>query len=300
MTVRQFSDNYPTVDEVLDSHIDEISPLRRPVMLVALQGWFDATKAATGALDWLMQTRNCVTVATIDPDPFFDFTQERPEVWVDEDNERHIRWPVNEVVAVREANDGRDLVVISGIEPHLHWPTFVACIVRCARELQCSAVVTVGSMLDALPHSRTPIVTGSTTNNALASKLGLSRPQYQGPTGIVGVLLERLEHERIPAVSLRVGVPHYLASSEHPKSSAALLRHIERVLNVPTQHAGLYEEIQRWSELHDAAVEEDEQTTEYVRMLELEYDRHNETAVPSADDLGDAFERFLREQGDDT
>ncbi len=300
MTVRQFSDNYPTVDEVLDSHIDEISPLRRPVMLVALQGWFDATKAATGAIDWLMQTRNCVTVATIDSDPFFDFTQERPEVWVDEDNERHIRWPVNEVVAVREANDGRDLVVISGIEPHLHWPTFVACIVRCARELQCSAVVTVGSMLDALPHSRTPIVTGSTTNNALASKLGLSRPQYQGPTGIVGVLLERLEHERIPAVSLRVGVPHYLASSEHPKSSAALLRHIERVLNVPTQHAGLYEEIQRWSELHDAAVEEDEQTTEYVRMLELEYDRHNETAVPSADDLGDAFERFLREQGDDT
>ncbi len=300
MTVRPFSDNYPTVDEVFDSHFDEIPPLRRPVMLVALQGWFDATKAATGALDWLMQTRNCVTVATIDPDPFFDFTQERPEVWVDEDNERHIRWPVNEVVAVREANDGRDLVVISGIEPHLHWPTFVACIVRCARELQCSAVVTVGSMLDALPHSRTPIVTGSTTNNALASKLGLSRPQYQGPTGIVGVLLERLEHERIPAVSLRVGVPHYLASSEHPKSSAALLRHIERVLNVPTQHAGLYEEIQRWSELHDAAVEEDEQTTEYVRMLELEYDRHNETAVPSADDLGDAFERFLREQGDDT
>ncbi len=299
MTVRPFSDNYPTVDEVLDSHIDEIPPLRRPVMLVALQGWFDATKAATGALDWLMQTRNCVTVATIDSDPFFDFTQERPEVWVDEDNERHIRWPMNEVVAVREANDGRDLVVISGIEPHLHWPTFVACIVRCARELQCSAVVTVGSMLDALPHSRTPIVTGSTTNNALASKLGLSRPQYQGPTGIVGVLLERLEHERIPAVSLRVGVPHYLASSEHPKSSAALLRHIERVLNVPTQHAGLYEEIQRWSELHDAAVEEDEQTTEYVRMLELEYDRHNETVMPSADDLGDAFERFLRDQGDE-
>ncbi len=299
MTVRPFSDNYPTVDEVFDSHFDEIPPLRRPVMLVALQGWFDATKAATGALDWLMQTRNCVTVATIDPDPFFDFTQERPEVWVDEDNERHIRWPMNEVVAVREANDGRDLVVISGIEPHLHWPTFVACIVRCARELQCSAVVTVGSMLDALPHSRTPIVTGSTTNNALASKLGLSRPQYQGPTGIVGVLLERLEHERIPAVSLRVGVPHYLASSEHPKSSAALLRHIERVLNVPTQHAGLYEEIQRWSELHDAAVEEDEQTTEYVRMLELEYDRHNETVMPSADDLGDAFERFLRDQGDE-
>jgi hypothetical protein len=34
-------------------------------------------------------------------------------------------------------------------------------------------------------------------------------------------------------------------------------------------------------------------------MLEAEYDRRNETVMPSADDLGDAFERFLREQGDE-
>jgi len=180
----------------------------------------------------------------------------------------------------------------------MYWPTFASCIVQCARELRCGAVVTVGAMLDAVPHTRTPVVTGSTTNSKLASKLGLSRPQYEGPTGVVGVLLERLEQERIPAVSLRVGVPHYLSSSEHPKSSAALLRHLERVLNVPTQHARLYEEIQRWTELHDAAVEEDEQTQEYVQMLEQEYDRQNDTAIPTADDLSEAFERFLREQDD--
>jgi hypothetical protein len=100
-------------------------------------------------------------------------------------------------------------------------------------------------------------------------------------------------------VSLRVGVPHYLASSEHPKSSAALLRHLERVLGVPTQHAELYEDIQRWAELHDAAVEEDEQTAQYVQMLEREYDRRNDTVLPSADDLGSAFEQFLREQDQD-
>lgn len=297
--MQQFSDSYPTVGEVLDSHIEEIPRLHRPVMLVALQGWFDAAKAATGALDWLMDGRNCVTVANIESDPFFDFTQARPEVWMDEDEERHIRWPQNEVIVVHGESDDRDLVVISGVEPHLHWPTFVACIVKCAKDLHCAAVVTVGAMLDAVPHTRTPIVTGSTTSNALASKLGLSRPQYEGPTGVIGVLQERLEHEKIPAVSLRVGVPHYLASSEHPKSSAALLRHLERVLGVPTQHAGLYEDIQRWAELHDAAVEEDEQTAQYVNMLEREYDRRNDTVLPSADDLGNAFEQFLREQDED-
>lgn len=291
--------DYPTVAHVLDSSIDGLPRLHRPVMLVALEGWFDASKAATNALDWLTDSRRCVTVASIDPDPFFDFTQARPEVWIDEDDERHIRWPENDIVAVQGANDGRDLVVLSGVEPHLHWPTFVSCIVRCARDLRCGAVVTVGAMLDAVPHTRTPTVTGSTTSTALAGRLGLSRPHYEGPTGVVGVLLERLEQEGIPAVSLRVGVPHYLASCEHPKSSAALLRHLELVLNVPTQHAGLYEDIQRWSESHDATIEDDEQTLEYVAMLEDEYDRRNDAAIPTADDLGDAFERFLREQGDE-
>ncbi|MGA0132477.1 MAG: PAC2 family protein, partial [Ilumatobacteraceae bacterium] len=97
--MQHYSDSYPTVEEVLDSHIDEIPQLHRPVMLVALQGWFDATRAATGALDWLMDARNCVTVASIESDPFFDFTQARPEIWIDEDDERHVRWPENEVVA---------------------------------------------------------------------------------------------------------------------------------------------------------------------------------------------------------
>ncbi|MGA1442678.1 MAG: PAC2 family protein, partial [Ilumatobacteraceae bacterium] len=170
--MQHYSDSYPTVEEVLDSHIDEIPQLHRPVMLVALQGWFDATRAATGALDWLMDARNCVTVASIESDPFFDFTQARPEIWIDEDDERHVRWPENEVVAVHNDTDGRDLVIISGVEPHLHWPTFVACIVKCAKDLRCAAVVTVGAMLDAVPHTRTPVVTGSTTSNALASKLG--------------------------------------------------------------------------------------------------------------------------------
>lgn len=293
-----YSDDYPTVDEVLESHTDEVAPLRRPVMLVALEGWFDAATAATSALERLMQSRECVTVASIDPDPFFDFTQQRPEAYIDEDGERQIRWPYNDIVVARGDDGARDLVVLSGVEPHLFWQTYVGCVIRTARELQCGALVTVGANFDTVPHTRSPIVTGSTTNSALAGKLRLSRPQYQGPTGVAGVLQQRLDGDRMAPVSLRVGVPHYLSSSEHPKSSAALLRHLESVLGVPTHHAALYEEIQRWAELHDTAIEDDEETQEYVRTLEREYDRRNDTVIPSADDLGDAFERFLREQDD--
>ena len=139
---------------------------------------------------------------------------------------------------------------------------------------------------------------GSTTNASLARRLGLSRPQYQGPTGVVGVIQERLDREGITGVALRVGVPHYLSNAQHPKSSAALLRHLEHVLGVPTSHGLMLEEIQRWEELHDAAVDGDEQTEHYVQMLEEEYDRRTEESVPSGEDLAREFERFLREEQD--
>jgi hypothetical protein len=142
-------------------------------------------------------------------------------------------------------------------------------------------------------------VFGSTTNVALAHRLKLSRPTYQGVTGIVGVMQERFEREQLAAVSLRVGVPHYLTNAQHPKSSAALLRHLEIVLGIPTRHAELYEEIQRWEELHDAAVEGDENIFQHLKRLEIDYDARSNFEIPTADDLGAELEKFLREQPDE-
>ena len=290
------------ISEVLDADWEAVGPLRDPVLVVALRGWFDVAGVATGALEWSVQDRDVVVVGSIDPDPFFDFTQERPETYLDEDGDRHIRWPENDFVVARFPEGSRDLVLMSGVEPHLQWTTFADCIVECARKLKCEVVVTVGATADGVPHTRSPHVVGRSTNTALARRLGLSRPQYQGPTGVVGVIHERLEREGITAVSLRVGVPHYLANAQHPKSSAALLRHLEHVLGVPTAHGEMYEEIQRWEELHDAAVEGDDQTLSYLTILEDEYDRRTEETVASGESLAAEFEKFLREQqdGDET
>jgi proteasome assembly chaperone (PAC2) family protein len=290
------------ISEVLDADWDAVGPLRDPVLVVALRGWFDVAGVATGALEWSVQDRDVVVVGSIDPDPFFDFTQERPETYLDEDGDRHIRWPENDFVVARFPEGSRDLVLMSGVEPHLQWTTFADCIVECARKLKCEVVVTVGATADGVPHTRSPHVVGSSTNTALARRLGLSRPQYQGPTGVVGVIHARLEREGITGVSLRVGVPHYLANAQHPKSSAALLRHLEHVLGVPTAHGDMYEEIQRWEELHDAAVEGDDQTLSYLTILEDEYDRRTEETVTSGESLAAEFEKFLREQqdGDET
>ena len=283
------------VDEVLTTHTEGLAPLKRPIMVVALTGWFDASGSATGALEWMLRERVAPVVASIDPDPFYDFTQERPEVWFDDDEVRQIRWPINEFRLARFPGGPHDLVVLSGVEPHVRWSTYCDCISALALRLGCELVVTIGANADAVPHSRVPIVVGSSTNDELVRRLGLSRPQYQGITGVVGVLQQRLETLGLPGISLRVGVPHYLGNAQHPRSSAALLHHLEHVLGIPTDHAELAAEIERWQSLHDEAVAEDAQAGVYVRMLEHQFDQRSEASLPSGDDLAAELEAFLKD-----
>jgi proteasome assembly chaperone (PAC2) family protein len=287
------------VGDVLTTSFEDLQPLHSPIMVVALRGWFDVAEVATGALQRLMRDKPGPVVASIDPDPFFDFTQERPEAWIDDALMRQIRWPTNEFRIARFPGKPHDLVVLAGVEPHLRYATFADGVIAVAKGLQCDVVVTVGAGAEAVPHTRPPRVVGSSTNDRLVGALGLSRPQYQGVTGLVGVLQERLDRAGIPAVSLRVGVPHYLGNAKHPKSSAALLQHLEHVLGIPTNAAQLHDDIARWGSLHDEAVAEDRQASDYVALLEHEYDRRTEASLPTGDDLAAEFEKFLREQRDD-
>ena len=289
-----------TVADVLDFSPEDVGELERPVMLVGLEGWFDVGTSATQAVEAFTSTDRSIVVGVVDPDPFYDFTQQRPHVSID-DGVRELTWPSNEFIVQRNPGE-RDVVALVGVEPHLYWSTYVDTIVTVAEALRCEAVVTVGSAAEAIPHTRTPPVTGSTANPGLARALGLVAPSYQGITGVAGVLQATLEARSIPAVSLRVGIPHYLMNAEHPQATAALTRHLSHVLGVPADPEiaeQMAEQIRSWREVHDEVIANDAQLTMYVRMLEAEFDRRAEAAIPSADDLASDFEDFLREQRDE-
>lgn len=291
--------------DVLDIASGDLGTLERPVMLVGLEGWFDVAGAATQAVAAFTNHDRALTVGSIDPDPFYDFTQQRPHVSVD-DGVREIAWPANEFVLHRHAGASarpgrRDIVGLLGVEPHLHWHTYVDAIITVCHALGCEAIVTVGATAEAIPHTRVPPVTGSTASPELARRLGLQAPSYQGVTGIAGVLHAALEARHIPSISLRVGIPHYLVNAEHPQAVAALVRHLSHVLDVPSE-ADHTEQIASWRAIHDEVVADDDQLQAYTRMLESEFDRRSEAAIPSADDLGAQFEDFLdglRDDGDD-
>ena len=270
--------------------------LRSPILVTAFEGWFDVGGSATGAVESLRGTE-AVQVAHVDPDEFFDFSERRPNVRR-VDGRRVIEWPHNDVHTLRCADRDRDLLLMEGVEPQLRWRTFAECVLEIVERFDVAMVVTLGAMVAEIPHTRPPAITGSTTDPDLAAVLRLDQPSYQGPTGVVGVLHERLENSGIPAVSLRASVPHYVTGTPNPKASRALLERFERVTGRPTGWAGLDEEAHDWEARVNEAMEDDVEVTDYVRQLERRFDERAASSLPSSDDLAAEFERYLRQQDD--
>ena len=278
-----------TADDQLAAGLD------RPILVVAFRGLFDAAGSATSAVEWLAERLGSVQVGDVDPETFFDFTQERPVVEFDDHEVRWIRWANNRVLAVRTAEGQRDLVLVSGVEPHLRWRTFTEALLEAAIRSESRMVVTLGSMSGMSPHTRPPAVTGSSTNRDLADRLGLDRPSYQGPTGVVGVLHDTLDRAGVPVISLRVSVPYYLPDSPNPKATRALLRRFEQVSGIDTAHADLDGPAAEWQSRVDQAVAGDDEVSTHVRRLESQVDQ-SEDLMPRGDDLAAELEAFLREQ----
>tara|TARA_B100000953_G_scaffold168042_1_gene138414 strand:+ start:1382 stop:2248 length:867 start_codon:yes stop_codon:yes gene_type:complete len=275
---------------------DSLDSLNKPVLVVAFKGLFDASGSATSALEWLMEKSESENLGEIDSETFFDFTQERPLISFDNNGERALTWPKNIIVAIRTSGNERDLLAISGIEPHLRWRTFSELLIEIVNKSNAESVITLGSMVGMTPHSRPLAVTGSSTNPELAERLNLEKPSYQGPTGIVGVLHDALDRSKIPVVSLRVSVPHYVPDSPNPKATRALLRRFEQVTGVTTEYEELDGPATDWQKQVDTAVASDDEITAYVTRLETTIDE-DENLLPSGDDLAAEFEAFLREQG---
>jgi len=278
-----------TTDDQLAAGLD------RPILVVAFRGLFDAAGSATSAVEWLAERLDSVQVGDVDPETFFDFTQERPVVESDDHDVRWIRWATNRVLAVRTTEGQRDLVLVSGVEPHLRWRTFTEALLEAATRSGSRMVVTLGSMSGMSPHTRPPAVTGSSTNRDLADRLGLDRPSYQGPTGVVGVLHDTLDRAGVPVISLRVSVPYYLPDSPNPKATRALLRRFEQVSGIDTAHADLDGPAAEWQSRVDQAVAGDDEVSAHVRRLESQVDQ-SEDLMPRGDDLAAELEAFLREQ----
>ena len=270
--------------------------LDRPLMLIALKGLFDAAGAASTALDFLRIKYEAEQIADLDPEAFFNFTEERPNIVLDDNGNQNIKWPSIQCYAAKTPDDIRDLVLVCGVEPHLRWRSFCNTLLEISEGTQTEMVITIGAMVGMAPHTRPLGVVGSAANPSVADRLGLGRPSYQGPTGLIGALHDRLENSGMSVVSLRVSVPHYMPGPPNPEATRSLLARLELITGIPTNHAELNKQALNWRERIDSAVANDDELTGYVAQLEKQVDQSE--AMPTGEDLAAELEAFLRDKRD--
>src|SRR5438874_11904463 len=275
--------------------------LRRPVLVAAFEGWNDAADAATTAVRYLRDRWEARPFAQVDPEDFYDFGATRPQVRLTDGLTREIVWPANELSAASIPGADRDVIVLLGTEPGLHWRTFCTEVVGAAQELGVEMMVTVGALLADVPHTRPVRVTGTAADADLVRRLGLQRSRYEGPTGIVGVLHEAFSKAKVPSASLWAAVPHYVAATPSPKAALALVERTAGLLATQLTTTDLEILAASYERQVTEVVASDEDVSAYVQQLEERGDEDDELAeadLPSGDALAAELERFLREQGD--
>jgi proteasome assembly chaperone (PAC2) family protein len=282
-------------------------PANLTTMVVAFGGWIDAGEAATGALRHLVRHLSAPRLASIDPEAFFVFTQVRPVVRVTADGQRAIRWPRSEFYTWQPPDGRAGLLLFRGMEPHRTWRAYSQLLLDVAENCGVKRIVSLGALLAALPHTRPPRVTGSSTDpdwRALLEDWGIyRRPSYQGPTGIATVVLDAATRRGMPYLSLMGQAPHYLQASANPAVSRALLTYVTRLLGLALDVSRFDEAVQAFCAQCDQVVAHDVSIQAYVRQLEQEYDATvDEKPRPLRDDdlnhekLMQELEDFLREE----
>jgi len=273
--------------------------LRRPVLVTAFRGWNDGGQGATLAAGYLARIWGAERFADIDPETFVDFQATRPHVSLEDGITRRIEWPENAFYHASIPGADRDVVLLLGVEPNMRWRAFCGLVLDLARDLGVELVVTLGSLLADVPHTRAAPVTGTAGDPDLVARLGLQHSRYEGPTGIVGILQDACTRAGMPAASLWAAVPHYVSLAPSPRAARALCDRLAALLEVTIDTGELADAEESYAEQVTEAVATDAETAAYVEELErrtdeLDLEEHEE--LPSGDTLAAELTRFLRER----
>ncbi len=272
--------------------IESTPKLKRPTLVAAFRGWNDAGGAASLAAGYLRAVTDAERFAVIDPDPFIDYQQTRPSVTLEDGHVRNVEWPETEILAA----EPHDIVIVMGPEPNMRWRAYSDAICQLARKMRVELVVTLGALLADTPHTRPVPVSSTGSDDELIARLGLTRSNYEGPTGIVGVLHDACARAQLRSASLWAATPHYISATPNPRAAVALLERLADLTGTPPPSGDLIRAASEYSVRVAAAVADDPELGAYVEQLESAADAED---PPTGEDLARDFERYLREQGGD-
>lgn len=265
--------------------------LRDPVAIAAFSGWNDACGAGMGVIWHLLETYPTELQFTLDPDDYYDYQATRPTLTKTLTGDRNLTWPTT---SVHVANlPTQDLVLIHGPEPNLRWRAFCREVIPAITESQSRLVILLGAMAADTPHTRPVPVHMTASDPVVAKRYGLEMSQYEGPTGIIGVLSSECRRAKLPVVSAWASMPGYIVNAPSPKGSLALLSHVEDLLDQGLDQGELPDLAIAWERGVGELMTDDPEMSAYVDSLEGLHDEEIASEA-TGDQIAAEFQRYLR------
>jgi hypothetical protein len=281
------------------------------VMLYYLDGFIDAGSAGRQLATHLLGTLEHAEVARFDADVLIDYRSRRPAMIFAKDHWESVEPPEITLHLLHDAA-GTPFLLLNGLEPDRAWERFTRAVLQLTADLRVRLVANFHGIPMGVPHTRPLGITGHATQPDLIDGYRPLVDRLQVPGSATNLIEYRMGEANRAAVGFAVHVPHYLAHAAYPAAAITLLAAVERAtgLNLPVNP------LQEAAELTDAEIARQvagsDEVTEVVRSLEEQYDASTAERqdllsdhpdnMPTAEELGAQFERFLAEQagGDGT
>ncbi|WP_445400261.1 PAC2 family protein [Streptomyces sp. LE64] len=282
------------------------------VMLYHFDGYIDAGETGDQIVERLLDAMPHQVVARFDHDRLVDYRARRPLLTFRRDRWTEYEVPALEVRLVQDAT-GAPFLLLSGPEPDVEWERFAAAVQQIVDRLGVRLAVNFHGIPMGVPHTRPVGLTPHGSRTDLVPGHRSPFDEAQVPGSAESLVEYRLMEAGYDVLGVAAHVPHYIARSAYPDAALTALEAITSAtgLVLPSVAHALRTEAHRTQTEIDRQIREgDEELTSLVQGLEHQYDaaagaesRGNMLAepseIPSADEIGREFERFLAEREGD-
>src|SRR6201984_3222310 len=276
---------------------------RGPVLVHALEGFSDAGHAIGLAATHLKAALDTELVASFAIDELLDYRSRRPLMTFKTDHFTRYEDPELSLYALHDSV-GTPFLLLAGMEPDLKWERFVTAVRLLAERLGVRQTIGLGTIPMAVPHTRPVTLTAHSNNRELIADFTPWISEVQVPGSASNLLEYRMAQHGHEVVGFTVHVPHYLAQTDYPAAARALLDQLGKTGSLQLPLKALEEAAVEIAAKVDEQVEASSEVAQVVAALERQYDAFiaaqenrslltRDEDLPSGDELGAEFERFL-------
>ncbi|MGQ9695876.1 MAG: PAC2 family protein [Thermodesulfobacteriota bacterium] len=251
---------------------EPIPELKNPHVLAILRPWIDVNNVGSLTLEGLEAQLGARELARfIRPGNFFDFTRYRPVLYF-EGHARRIKIP-NVTISYALREKGNDFLFLHLLEPHSLSEVYVESVLRLFQSLQVKRYCLLGSMYDAVPHTKPLLVSGRASGIMAERDLkraGVEVSNYQGPSTITYLITHRAPHLGIETMTLIVSLPQYVSLDEDYLGKVRLMEILNLLYDIPIDKKD-FEKAARQRSLLNQKVETTPELKKVIPQLEAVY-----------------------------